>query len=156
MSGRHIECSFHHIRRLYRRHRHGRHDPQKEAPQSSKKPPPRKRRANIMLGPDYEASSSTVAAKKALPRVSPTSVDTAAIDVSATPASSKAPTLRLNMISHRSQISALRLNEPKSSAQQRPKPVTDFTITLIQSSSPISSQLSNSFNSMPPSELSNS
>ena len=78
---------------------------------SSKKPSSRKRRANIMLGPDYKASSFIIAAKKA-----PPSVDTAAIDMSATPTSSKASRLRLNITSYRSSTSALRLNKPKSSA----------------------------------------
>ena len=104
-----------------------------------------------MLGPDHEASSSTVAAKKASP-----SVDTAAIDVPATPASSKTPRLRLKITSHRSSTSFLRLNESKSSAKQRSKSVTDFTLTLIQSSSTISSQLPKTLDSIPPSELSNS
>ena len=120
--------------------------PRKKYP-SPKKPPPRKRRANTMLGPDHEASSSTVAAKKA-----PPSVDTAAIDVHATPAS-KAPRLRLNMTSPRSATPFLKLNGPKSPAKQRPKPVTDSTLALIQSSSPISSQLPETLDSMPPPEL---
>ena len=59
-----------------------------------------------MLDPNYEASSSSVAAKKAS-----SSVATASIDVSTTPVFSTRPRLRLNMISHRLSTLALRLNK---------------------------------------------
>ena len=57
------------------------------------------------------------------------------------------------MTSHRSATPFLRLNGPKSPAKQRPKPVTDSTLALIQSSSPISSQLPETLDSMLPPEL---
>lgn len=80
-------------------------------------------------------------------------MDTVAIDVSATPAS-KASRLRLDITSHRLAISFLRLNEPKSPAKQRFKPVTDSMLTLIQSSPSTSNQLPKTLDSISPLELS--
>ena len=123
---------------------------------SPKKPPTRKRRANIMLRSNHEASSFIITAKKAPPKKVPSrSVDTAitaTIDIPTTP-TLKAFKLRLNMTSYKSTTSLLRLNKPRSFTKQRSKPVTNFTLVFIQPSSPISSQLLNSLNNMSPPKL---
>ena len=59
-----------------------------------------------MLDPNYKTSSFNVAAKK-----TSSSVAIVSINISATLASSTRPRLRLNIISYRLSISALRLNK---------------------------------------------
>ena len=86
---------------------------------SLKKPPARKRRVNTTLGPEYEASSASIAVKEAPQGGS------AVIDVPVTPVTSKAPRLRLNMTSYRyttlllgHATPSLRLNGPKNGPKQ--------------------------------------
>ena len=87
---------------------------------SLKKPSVRKRRANIMLKFDHEASSFTIVAKKvSFKKISSRNINiaiVATINIFIT-LISKTLRLRLNITSYRLTISLLRLNKSRLSAE---------------------------------------
>ena len=93
---------------------------------SPKKPPARRRRAKTMLGTSNEVSSYSHAAE----------VGAARVDVPATPAP-KTSSLKLVMTSREKATPSLRLNGLKPPKQQRPLPVINSLLDLIQPSSPL-------------------